>query len=125
MAMNNLGAVNIRNVERQACGHQEIPSAGSRAPITGHPPTTHTHTRPHQKSTVMDIADWLVQNQFPPLSSVASYTAEAGELKSTFPTFLDVIYVLPTRCLYIRPESRTEIRVEGMWHEAPIFAGAD
>lgn len=38
----------------------------------------------------MDIADGLSQSQFL-LSSVASYTAEVGELKSTFPLFLDVI----------------------------------
>lgn len=62
---------------------------------------------------MMATADWLAQDQFPPPASVVSYPAEAGELKSTLPTFLDVIYVLPTSCLYRRLKSRTEIRVEG------------
>lgn len=73
----------------------------------------------------MGIADRFFQNQFPPLSGVASYIPEAGELKSTYPTFLDVIYSLPTKCLYRRLKSRSEIRVEGMRYETPVFAGAD
>lgn len=56
---------------------------------------------------------------------MTSYILEAGELKSTYPTFLDVIYSLPTKCLYRRLKSRPEIRVEGMRHEAPVFAGVD
>lgn len=83
----------------------------SRVLITGNPPPRKYDDGYHR----------LACSEFLPLSSMASYSSEDGKRKYTFPTFLDVIYVLPTRCLYVRLKSRTEIRVEGTWHVAPLF----
>lgn len=97
-------------VSGQSCGRTGRSAAGSPArrppsSITGEPP-------PHPGRRLDGHCRLAGPKPIPPLSSVASCAVEAGDLTFTFSTFLDVIFVLPTRCFYIRLKSRTKIRVE-------------